>query len=134
MNILIVNNSKLPVFYYGGTERVIWCLGKTLTKLGHRVSFLVAQGSTCDFAKIIERNPEVDVIDQIPVDIDLVHFHYRIQWKTIFGTWISTRKIHIKKHLGSCTFSGHGPLYFLCIHIGSGNYSPHWGAYRLFKF
>lgn len=76
MNILIVNNSKLPVIYYGGTERVIWYLGKTLTRLGHKVSFLVAQGSTCDFAKIIERNPEVDVIDQIPGDIDLVHFHF----------------------------------------------------------
>ncbi len=76
MNILIVNNSKLPVIYYGGTERVIWYLGKTLTRLGHKVSFLVAQGSTCDFAKIIERNPEVDVIDQIPADIDLVHFHF----------------------------------------------------------
>ena len=76
MNILIVNNSKLPVIYYGGTERVIWYLGKTLTSLGHKVSFLVAQGSTCDFAKIIERNPEIDVIDQIPADIDLVHFHF----------------------------------------------------------
>lgn len=76
MNILIVNNSKLPVIYYGGTERVIWYLGKTLTSLGHKVSFLVAQGSTCGFAKIIERNPEIDVIDQIPADIDLVHFHF----------------------------------------------------------
>lgn len=76
MNILIVNNSKLPVFYYGGTERVIWYLGKTLSRLGHKVSFLVAQGSTCDFAEIIERNPELDVIDQIPAAIDLVHFHF----------------------------------------------------------
>ena len=76
MNILIVNNSKLPVIYYGGTERVIWYLGKTLSRLGHKVSFLVAQGSTCDFAEIIERNPELDVIDQIPAAIDLVHFHF----------------------------------------------------------
>ena len=76
MNILIVNNSKLPVIYYGGTERVIWYLGKTLSRLGHKVSFLVAQGSTCDFAEIIERNPELDVIDQIPTEIDLVHFHF----------------------------------------------------------
>lgn len=76
MNILIVNNSKLPVIYYGGTERVIWYLGKTLTRLGHKVSFLVEKGSKCDFATIIERNPEVDLIDQIPTDIDLVHFHF----------------------------------------------------------
>ena len=77
MNILIVNNSKLPIIYYGGTERVIWYLGKTLTRLGHKVSFLVEKGSKCDFATIIERNPEVDLIDQIPTDIDLVHFHYQ---------------------------------------------------------
>jgi glycosyltransferase involved in cell wall biosynthesis len=76
VNILIVNNSTLPVFYYGGTERVIWSLGKTLTKLGHKVSFLVEQGSHCDFAKIVERNHDVDVLDQIPNNIDIVHFHY----------------------------------------------------------
>ena len=76
MNILIVNNSKLPVIYYGGTQRVVWYLGKILQRLGHKVSFLVEKGSKCDFATIIERNPEVDLIDQIPSDIDLVHFHF----------------------------------------------------------
>ena len=30
MHILLVNNSSIPVYGYGGTERVIWDLGKTL--------------------------------------------------------------------------------------------------------
>jgi len=41
MNILIFNNCKIPVYAYGGTERVIWDLGRGLTEAGHRVSFLV---------------------------------------------------------------------------------------------
>jgi hypothetical protein len=30
MNILIVENSIIPVRLYGGTERVVWDLGKEL--------------------------------------------------------------------------------------------------------
>lgn len=39
MHILFVNQAPIPVFAYGGTERVIWDLGKSLVKLGHRVSY-----------------------------------------------------------------------------------------------
>ena len=77
MKILLVNNGTLPVYSYGGTERVVWYLGKTLATLGHDVSFLVDKGLGCDFAKIIERNPDVDVVDQISDDFDIVHFHYQ---------------------------------------------------------
>ena len=42
MHILIVNNTSIPVQKYGGTERVIWWLGKQLVKMGHQVSYLVA--------------------------------------------------------------------------------------------
>lgn len=34
MHILLVNNSPIPVYGYGGTERVIWDLGKTLVQQG----------------------------------------------------------------------------------------------------
>ncbi len=76
MNILIVNNTIIPVHLYGGTERVIWDLGKELNLLGHKVSYLVKKGSHCDFAKIIPINEEIDIIDQVPEHIDLVHFNY----------------------------------------------------------
>ena len=42
MHILFVNHAPIPVFAYGGTERVIWDLGKSLVRIGHRVSYLVA--------------------------------------------------------------------------------------------
>lgn len=75
MHILIVNNSKIPVHLYGGTERVIWYLGKELVKLGHQVCYLVAAGSYCDFAKVIPIDPAKNIIEQIPADIDIVHFN-----------------------------------------------------------
>lgn len=76
MKILIVNPEIIPAKFYGGTERVIWCLGKELVKFGHQVSYLVKKGSSCTFGKIIPMNPGKDIIDQIPVDIDLVHFNF----------------------------------------------------------
>ena len=53
MNILIQHNALLPISKYGGTERVVWWLGKHLAKMGHRIIFLVKAGSTCPFAEIL---------------------------------------------------------------------------------
>jgi glycosyltransferase involved in cell wall biosynthesis len=75
MHVLIVNNSKIPVTLYGGTERVIWYLGKELVRLGHQVSYLVAAGSTCDFATVIPIDPIKKLVDQVPAQVDLVHFN-----------------------------------------------------------
>ena len=76
MKILLVNNSQIPVTRYGGTERVIWYLGKELTKLGHEVTYLVKSGSTCPFAHVIAIDPQRSVVAQIPDKIDVVHFHF----------------------------------------------------------
>lgn len=76
MHILIVNDTRIPAFKYGGTERIIWWLGKDLVKRGHRVSYLVARGSTCDFATIIPYDLTKTVEEQTPEDVDLVHFFY----------------------------------------------------------
>jgi glycosyltransferase involved in cell wall biosynthesis len=75
MHLLIVNNAVIPALKYGGTERVIWYLGKELVKMGHKVTYLVAKGSFCDFANVIFINPERNLSAQIPTDIDLVHFN-----------------------------------------------------------
>ena len=77
LKILIVSKSVIPVFAYGGTERVIWDLGFALTKLGHDVTYLVAQGSTCEFAKVIHIDEQKDLREQIPSDIDIVHFQFK---------------------------------------------------------
>lgn len=76
MNILIVDNGKIPAVNYGGTERVIWYLGKELLKLGHQVSYLVKEGSSCDFAKVIIRDNTKTISSQIPSNIDVVHFNF----------------------------------------------------------
>lgn len=75
MHILIVNNTRIPAHRYGGTERVIWWLGKELVKMGYRVSFLVGQGSYCDFADVIAYDPSKNLNAQIPADVDLVHMN-----------------------------------------------------------
>ncbi|MEY2619300.1 MAG: hypothetical protein RL522_2302 [Pseudomonadota bacterium] len=76
MHILIASRTIVPVIAYGGTERVIWDLGRALVDRGHRVTYLVEPGSTCDFAPVIFYNDQVDLRQQIPSDVDLAHFHY----------------------------------------------------------
>ncbi|MBC8208536.1 MAG: glycosyltransferase [Desulfobulbaceae bacterium] len=75
MHILIVHNSIIPAHKYGGTERVIWYLGKELVKQGHCVSYLVNAKSQCPFAKVIPFNETILISSQIPSDVDVVHFN-----------------------------------------------------------
>lgn len=79
MHNFIVNNTSIPVQQYGGTERVIWWLGKQLVKRGHQVSYLVAQGSFCDFATgVHELNHTIPFNQQIPEGIDVVHLNCKV--------------------------------------------------------
>lgn len=75
MHILQVCNGKIPVLKYGGTERVVWWLSQELHRRGHKITFLVPEGSTADFANVLIYNPAIDIADQIPQGIDLVHSH-----------------------------------------------------------
>ncbi|MEO6189198.1 MAG: glycosyltransferase [Saprospiraceae bacterium] len=76
MRILIVNTGRIPAYLYGGTERVIWGLGKELTKLGHEVTFLVKKESYCEFASVIFIDESKFIIDQINNNFDVVHFNF----------------------------------------------------------
>lgn len=76
MNILIANNGVIPVSHYGGTERVIWYLGKELNKMGHQITYLVKENSYCDFARVLFLNNTIPLSKQIPDDIDIVHFQW----------------------------------------------------------
>jgi glycosyltransferase involved in cell wall biosynthesis len=78
MHILLVNNTKIPVAQYGGTERVIWWLGKQLVKMGHQVSYLVEAGSHCDFAKVYALNANIPFNQQIPAGVDVVHLNCKV--------------------------------------------------------
>src|SRR5690606_2511330 len=77
MKITIVERSSpIPAHKYGGTERVIWGLGYELSKLGHKVTFVVPKGSSCSFADVIEHNPDVAISSLIPKDTDIVHMNF----------------------------------------------------------
>jgi glycosyltransferase involved in cell wall biosynthesis len=75
MHILIAHDQQIPVSGYGGTERVIWGLAKSLNSLGHQVTFLVPAGSSCPFASVLNWNPQLPLNDQIPEYIDVVHLN-----------------------------------------------------------
>lgn len=76
MHILFVNRASIPVFAYGGTERVIWDLGRALVDMGHRVSYLVPECSSCPFGQVLPIDDKKDWASQIPDDVDLVHFQF----------------------------------------------------------
>jgi len=79
MHILLVNNTSIPVKQYGGTERVIWWLGKKLVKMGHQVSYLVGPGSYCDFATGVHTlNQSIPFNEQIPTGVDVVHLNCKV--------------------------------------------------------
>ncbi len=92
MHILLVNRATIPVFAYGGTERVIWDLGKMLYKLGHQVSYLVPPGSSCPFGRVLPLQAGLDWSQQIPSDVDVVHFQFvPEQPETIHKPWLMTQ-------------------------------------------
>lgn len=67
---------RLPANLYGGTERVIWGLGYELTKMGHKVTYIVPEGSNCFFADVIEINHFTNINSIIPKNTDIVHFNF----------------------------------------------------------
>lgn len=76
MHVLIVHRGRIPVFAYGGTERVIWDLARGLARRGHKVTFLVTKGSHCDFARVLRLDKKAPLLPQIPRDVDIVHFQF----------------------------------------------------------
>ncbi len=79
MNILLVCPSVIPAKLYGGTERVVWDLGKELVKMKHNVTFLAPKSSYCNFAELITIKPDIPLNKQIPEKTDLVHFHFPVK-------------------------------------------------------
>ncbi len=76
MHIAIVIPGSLPVTYYGGTQRVVWYLAKALAELGNRVSLYADEvKGDCPFAKIYRLDRNRPFHEQLPDDVDIVHFN-----------------------------------------------------------
>ena len=78
MHILIADNNKLPEHKYGGTQRVLWDLGSELVKMGHKVTYLIKDGSYCNFANVLIYDPTKPLYQQITDNIDIVHYNFTI--------------------------------------------------------
>jgi glycosyltransferase involved in cell wall biosynthesis len=65
----------LPVARYGGTERIMWWLGKELARRGHEVTYLI-KGGASPFARVVAVDIGRPLVSQVPADADVVHFHH----------------------------------------------------------
>jgi glycosyltransferase involved in cell wall biosynthesis len=143
MRILIVNPSIIPAHKYGGTERVIWYLGKELVKAGHHVTYLVNQGSECPFADVIFIEPGKPLYQQTGGDWDVVHWNVQPDGDTAFPTVVTMHgnphpdeKLHVNTVFVSANHAErHGSQCF--VHNGLdwddyGPISPEIGNYHHF--
>jgi hypothetical protein len=84
MKILLVHKGQVPVFAYGGTERVLWDLAKGLVEMGHQPLLMVNPGSHCDFAEVLEIKPNQSLQAQVEsVSADVIHFQFRPDFETL---------------------------------------------------
>ena len=75
MHIVQVIDAVLPVRKYGGTERVVQSLCRSLAEAGHTVTLLARDGTRSRSAEIIVRDPSRPLDEQLPDHVDVVHFH-----------------------------------------------------------
>lgn len=79
MHVCILFNKVIPVIKYGGIQRVVWWLGKELSGRGNKVTFLVSEGSTCEFANVLFYDESKSLNEQIPEDVDVLHSYIPIK-------------------------------------------------------
>jgi hypothetical protein len=73
VKIALIHDAVLPVKKYGGTERVVWWLGKALALSGVDVSLVCSPGSECNWAKLVHPDFNRPLEPQLP-GIDLLHY------------------------------------------------------------
>ena len=79
MKILLQTPTAIPPHKYGGTNRVVWSLGKELVKQGHDVTFLAPVGSSCPFAPVVHFAADIPLHQQIPDGYDLIHLNQEVE-------------------------------------------------------
>jgi glycosyltransferase involved in cell wall biosynthesis len=92
LHIVLVHSAIIPVTTYGGTERVVWDLGRELVRLGHKVTYLAPQGSYCPFADLQYLRAGTPWSEQLPLSADVVHFQFNPSMpETIHKPWLMTQ-------------------------------------------
>jgi glycosyltransferase involved in cell wall biosynthesis len=79
MHIALYHEAIIPPKKYGGTERIVYWLGKALIQLGHQVTLIAKPGSELEGASIIttpgatQRGEGGDWERLVPSNADIVH-------------------------------------------------------------
>lgn len=83
MRIAIAFNRPIPAVRYGGSDRIVWWLGRELAVRGHQVVYVVPRGSVCDFAEVIPYDAGQHLGQLVP-EVDLVHdFGVMAGWEDV---------------------------------------------------
>jgi glycosyltransferase involved in cell wall biosynthesis len=77
---LVKPGGTIPPQLYGGTERTIYCLGKTLVELGHKVTLIAHPQSSIPGAELIpcESSDEAAGLRLVPDSTDIIHLFDRL--------------------------------------------------------
>lgn len=81
MHIVLVFHKRLPVYGYGGAQRIVVWLAQGLAELGHNVTLLAGSGTEVAGVRCLGADPEeiqsptFDVRKYVREQIDILHYH-----------------------------------------------------------
>jgi len=74
ITILKPGETPIPPPLYGGTERTLYCLGKALVELGHRVTLIAHPKSCIPGAELIPcESSDEEAVCLVPASTDIIH-------------------------------------------------------------
>ena len=86
MHIVQFHHVRLPVFKYGGGERIVVWLCQGLVERGHQVTLLAPKGSRIAGVRVVEVSPEevlspgFDLRRYVSDPVDIMHFHCPLRY------------------------------------------------------
>src|SRR5437762_4712995 len=86
MHIVQFHHVRLPVFKYGGGERIVVWLCQGLVERGHQVTLLAPKGSHIAGVRVVEVSPEevlspgFDLRRYVSDPVDIMHFHCPLRY------------------------------------------------------
>lgn len=90
MHICLVVNAKIPVYKYGGTERIVQWLATEFVRANHQVTLIGLPGCELPGVTCISATHAREAQEAVPDDVDIVHFHAWEPQHTFHKPWIYT--------------------------------------------